>query len=153
MAPVFSRYWHGAMLASFVLALLAFPLLPKEGLIKRYRLYSWQTKNPQLYVPATYPCDIDILFLGSSNIGAFPSSSLHFAFALLLEHGVSVVPGSAYGASTERFVRLSVGTESEDRIRDAILAIKRLVDSKQFDKENTALQIRKAGLVDVPSCG
>jgi aspartate/methionine/tyrosine aminotransferase len=42
------------------------------------------------------------------------------ALYLLLDKGIAVVPGSAYGASTERFVRLSIGAESEERIEEAL---------------------------------
>jgi aspartate/methionine/tyrosine aminotransferase len=42
------------------------------------------------------------------------------ALFLLLDKGIALVPGSAYGASTERFFRLSIGTESEERIEEAL---------------------------------
>lgn len=42
------------------------------------------------------------------------------ALFLLLEKGVCVVPGSAYGKSTENFVRISIGAESEERIDIAL---------------------------------
>lgn len=54
------------------------------------------------------------------GIGNFPGTSSDFAMHLLLEHHVSVVPGSAYGDSTDRFVRISIGVESEDRILKAL---------------------------------
>lgn len=66
------------------------------------------------------------------NIGDFPASSMDFALEMLLRHNVSVVPGSAYGESTERFVRVSIGAESEDRIRDALVAIKALTLDRTF---------------------
>ncbi|HEX3463957.1 MAG TPA: pyridoxal phosphate-dependent aminotransferase [Candidatus Elarobacter sp.] len=58
------------------------------------------------------------------SLGAFPRSGLEFALELLLDHAISVVPGSAYGASTERFIRVSIGTESEERIADALALIR-----------------------------
>jgi aspartate/methionine/tyrosine aminotransferase len=57
------------------------------------------------------------------SIGDFPASSLDFSLHLLLAHNIAVVPGSAYGASTERFIRLSIGTESEERIEEALAVI------------------------------
>jgi aspartate/methionine/tyrosine aminotransferase len=57
------------------------------------------------------------------SIGDFPASSLDFSLYLLFTHNIAVVPGSAYGASTERFVRLSIGTESEERIEEALAII------------------------------
>jgi aspartate/methionine/tyrosine aminotransferase len=64
------------------------------------------------------------------NIENFPGSSLDFALDLLFNHQIGVVPGSAYGKSTERFIRVGVGTESEERIHDALLVIKDLINTK-----------------------
>lgn len=68
------------------------------------------------------------------NIENFPSSSLNFALYLLFKYGIAVVPGSAYGESTERFIRVSIGTESEERIHDALLIIRDLIHCKLFDE-------------------
>lgn len=54
------------------------------------------------------------------SIGNFPASSLDLALYLLLSHNIATVPGSAYGASTERFLRVSIGAESDERIADAL---------------------------------
>ncbi len=54
------------------------------------------------------------------NIGNFPASSQDLALYLLLCHNIATVPGSAYGASTERFLRVSIGAESDERIADAL---------------------------------
>lgn len=43
---------------------------------------------------------------------------------LLLEDGISVVPGSAYGDSTGSFIRISCGTETLSRIEYALSKIK-----------------------------
>lgn len=69
------------------------------------------------------------------HIGEFPGSSLDFSLYLLLHHGVAVVPGSAYGDSTERFIRVAVGAESEERICEALDVIKDLVSVKTFDQQ------------------
>jgi aspartate/methionine/tyrosine aminotransferase len=42
------------------------------------------------------------------------------AMDLLYRCGIAIVPGSAYGASTDKFFRMSVGTESEERIEKAL---------------------------------
>jgi len=67
------------------------------------------------------------------SIGNFPGSSTEFALSLLLDHGIAVVPGSAYGESTDRFIRVSIGTESEERIWEALKAIKRMTELNNFD--------------------
>jgi len=46
-----------------------------------------------------------------------------FAERLLREHAIAVVPGRYYGASTDRFVRLGIGTETEERIEAALRVI------------------------------
>ena len=41
------------------------------------------------------------------SIQGYSGTSLEFSLSLLLEEKISVVPGSAYGKSTDRFVRVS----------------------------------------------
>jgi aspartate aminotransferase/aminotransferase len=43
-----------------------------------------------------------------------------YAARLLREHAIAVVPGRFYGASTDAFVRVGVGTESEARVEAAL---------------------------------
>jgi len=64
------------------------------------------------------------LFLG---IGNYKGDSEKFAATLLERRRISVVPGSAYGKSTDRFIRIGVGTESEERIWEALQAIRSLI--------------------------
>lgn len=51
-----------------------------------------------------------------------------FCTRLLEEHRVSTVPGIGYGASCDRFIRVSVGTESMERTREGILRVNRLIE-------------------------
>jgi aspartate/methionine/tyrosine aminotransferase len=88
----------------------------------------------------------DATFYLFVSIGDFPGTALDFALYMLLFHGVSVVPGSAYGASTERFVRVSVGTESEERIHDAVLLMKDLIHSRHFDKARLDAKMTELGI-------
>jgi aspartate aminotransferase/aminotransferase len=67
------------------------------------------------------------------HIGNFPASSMEFCLSLLINSQIAVVPGSAYGPSTERFVRISIGTESEERIWNALLLIRDLSRRNSFD--------------------
>jgi aspartate/methionine/tyrosine aminotransferase len=67
------------------------------------------------------------------NIDNFPGSSLEFSLDLLINKGIAVVPGTAYGDSTSRFVRLSIGAESEERITEALLVMKDLIETTSFD--------------------
>ena len=59
------------------------------------------------------------------SLGNYPGTSLDFATQLLQEYAVSVVPGSAYGSSTDRYIRVSIGAESEERI---LAGLKSIVD-------------------------
>lgn len=67
------------------------------------------------------------------SVEDFPGSSLDLALHLLLTEGIAVVPGSAYGASTERFVRVSIGTESEERIAEALQSLRDAIRMPEFD--------------------
>lgn len=67
------------------------------------------------------------------SIGNYPGSVHDLALYLLLEKGISVVPGSAYGATTERFIRISIGTESEERIDYALVALYDVLNSKPVE--------------------
>jgi aspartate aminotransferase/aminotransferase len=61
------------------------------------------------------------------SLGDYPGTSLDCATELLQTHGVSVVPGFAYGKSMDRFVRVGIGTESEERIRIGLERIKQVI--------------------------
>lgn len=54
-------------------------------------------------------------------------SSEEFCSKLLKERGVSAVPGSGYGKSCDEFIRISIGTESIERIKKGIVEIKALI--------------------------
>lgn len=69
------------------------------------------------------------------DTGKYPGTSVDFALQLLLEKFIAVVPGSAYGASTDRFIRVSIGTESEERIHEALLMIKELTETDKVERE------------------
>lgn len=64
--------------------------------------------------------------LGHSALG-----SVAFATTLLRERAISVVPGIGYGTSCDRYIRISVGTESEDRVARGIGAIAALIESSR----------------------
>jgi aspartate/methionine/tyrosine aminotransferase len=68
-------------------------------------------------------------------------SSEAFCTRLLAEHGVSTVPGIGYGASCDRFIRVSVGTESMERTREGLLRVNRLIEETAVD----ALSLAAAG--------
>jgi aspartate aminotransferase/aminotransferase len=67
------------------------------------------------------------------NIGKFPGSSLELSLHLLLNFNISVSPGSAYGENTDRFIRISIGTESEERIYIALQTINDVINNVNFN--------------------
>lgn len=69
------------------------------------------------------------------NIGSYEHSSLDLALYLLAKYHISVVPGLAYGKSTERFIRVGVGAEPMDELKFAIKTIKNVIDSNEFDND------------------
>lgn len=68
------------------------------------------------------------------GIDPFPADDLALALHLLFHHQIAVVPGSAYGESTRRFVRVSIGTESEERIQDALRVLRDVITIPTFDR-------------------
>ena len=58
-------------------------------------------------------------FVEAVSLGV-KGSVIDYCLHLLINHGISTVPGTAYGESTRGFVRLSIGTESLERINEAL---------------------------------
>jgi aspartate aminotransferase/aminotransferase len=79
------------------------------------------------------------------DISPFNGTALEFALDLLFNHQIAVVPGSCYGQSTARFIRVGVGTESEERIHDALLVIKDLMHRPSRGTEALAECMREEG--------
>ena len=67
------------------------------------------------------------------NIGDYKYSSMDLGLYLLTKYGISVVPGLAYGQSTERFIRIGVGAETVDDIEKCLLIIKRVIAENEYD--------------------
>lgn len=70
----------------------------------------------------------DATFYLFVSIAPSALSSDEFCTRLLAEHHVSTVPGLGYGASCDRFIRVSVGTESMERTRHGIELIHQLIE-------------------------
>jgi aspartate/methionine/tyrosine aminotransferase len=80
------------------------------------------------------------------DIGDFPASSLDLSLYLLLFHNIATVSGSAYGASTERFLRVSIGAESEERIADALAVINNVLHARPDVAPMVAARLGESGL-------
>lgn len=73
------------------------------------------------------------------------NSSFDVALKLLMERGVAVVPGSAYGDSTEKFLRISFGTEPDERIEQALLRIKEVLAEPKMEAGASETRLRAKG--------
>lgn len=80
------------------------------------------------------------------NIGEYGYSSLDLALYLLTKYHISVVPGSAYGKSTGRFIRVGVGAESMDELRAAIKTIRDVIESNEFDNELIDSELKRLNM-------
>lgn len=60
-------------------------------------------------------------------------STLDFCLYLLFKYGIATVPGGAYGESTDRFIRVGIGAESEERLKKALDIIKSVYDGQKAD--------------------
>ena len=69
------------------------------------------------------------------NLGDYKYTSLDFALYLLFKYKIAVVPGFAYGKSTGRFIRIGVGAETEEDLKEAIQIIKRVIDNQEYDEK------------------
>jgi aminotransferase len=70
----------------------------------------------------------DCTFYVFVSTGASALDSEAFCGRLLDEHRVAAVPGIGYGASCDKFIRVSVGTESLDRTVAALKRVRALID-------------------------
>jgi len=58
-------------------------------------------------------------FVDATSLGVHGNVT-EYCLGLLLDHGVSVVPGISYGDSTSMFIRIAVGSEPVERLREAL---------------------------------
>ena len=73
------------------------------------------------------------------------SNTLDFCLYLLFKYGISTVPGDAYGMSTNDFIRISIGTESEERIKYSLDIIKSVLNKNLTDKVYVAKKLENNG--------
>ena len=91
---------------------------------KRDKIKIILKKNNLKYLPGTST------FYFLINIEKYLGTSTDFALNMLKKHRIAVVPGSAYGNSTKRFIRVGFGTESIERIEQALVLIAKEISLK-----------------------
>lgn len=79
------------------------------------------------------------------NIGNYKKSSMDLGLYLLMKYGISVVPGTAYGQSTERFIRIGVGAESMETIKECLEIIKRVIENNEYDDSFVESELKSLG--------
>lgn len=83
------------------------------------------------------------------GVGDYSGCVHDLALYLLLEKGISVVPGTAYGATVDRFIRVSIGTESEERIDYALQTLYDVLNSSNpVDSVWIRSEMRNIGLAE-----
>lgn len=88
----------------------------------------------------------DATFYFFVSLGDSPNTGLDLAIQLLLRDAIGVVPGAAYGESTERFLRVSIGTESEARIELALTRIAEVLREPKISRATVQRALRDRGL-------
>lgn len=79
------------------------------------------------------------------NVEELECSTLDFCLYLLFKYGIAAVPGSAYGKSTEKFIRVGIGAEPEERIHYALDIIKMVVKENLTDKDYVMKKLETNG--------
>lgn len=80
------------------------------------------------------------------NIGDYKYDSLELALYLLTKYHISVVPGLAYGESTGRFIRISVGVENIEDTKKVLNRIKSVIDHNEYDSDIIDKELKKIGM-------
>lgn len=101
----------------------------KEVVRKRKRIKEYMDSIKISYLPG------DSTFYFFISIEDFKDSSLDLCMYLLFKYNIAAVPGSAYGESTGKFIRVGIGAESEERITDALNIIKAVIRDKTIDQK------------------
>ncbi|HEV2147002.1 MAG TPA: pyridoxal phosphate-dependent aminotransferase [Longimicrobiaceae bacterium] len=71
----------------------------------------------------------DATFYLFASIEPSTLDSMEFCTRLLRDHHVCAVPGIGYGTSCDRYIRISVGAEDAERVREGIRRIRGLIDA------------------------
>ncbi|EKD71475.1 MAG: hypothetical protein ACD_46C00181G0040 [uncultured bacterium] len=112
----------------------------KEVVEKRKRIAKRMDELGISYLPGS------TTFYFFIKTGDYAGNIHDLALYLLLEKGISVVPGSAYGNTTSNFLRMSIGTESEERIDQALLILRDTLSAHPIDSVRTHAELARLNL-------
>lgn len=89
------------------------------------------------------PLDGSATFYIFMSIDNYQHSSMELGLYLLMKYGISVVPGLAYGESTERFIRIGVGAETIEDIEECLCTIKKVIEENEYDDDFVDSQLKE----------
>lgn len=89
------------------------------------------------------PLDGSATFYIFMSIENYKHSSMELGLYLLMKYGISVVPGLAYGESTERFIRIGVGAETIEDIEECLRTIKKVIEQNEYDDDFVDSQLKE----------
>lgn len=111
----------------------------KEVVKKRARIINYMEEIGLKYLKGS---STFYIFL---NVKDIKEDVLDFCLYLLFKYGIATVPGSAYGKSTNKFIRIGIGAESEERIYYALDVIKLVIDQQLTDVNYVKDKLKKNG--------
>lgn len=111
----------------------------KEVVKKRYKVLEFINSIGLRYLNGT---STFYIFLDVSDVKV---DVMDFCLYLLFKYGIATVPGSAYGRSTDKFIRIGIGVESEERISYALNIIKMVIEQELTDIDYVNDKLKKNG--------
>lgn len=128
-------------LAEYFDDILAHTLSQVRGVVgKRNRIAQRMDQIGLRYLPGS------TTFYFFVETGSYSGSVHDLALYLLLEKGISMVPGAAYGATTGNFLRVSIGTESEERIDQALITLRDVLIGPPIDSAHVHAELSRLKL-------
>ena len=103
----------------------------KNLLEKRKRIQKFLDKLNFKYL------DGDSTFYFFIDISEYKQNAFTLCINLLIDELISIVPGNAYGEKTNNFLRISIGTESEDKIYQSLKILKHNLENKKYSIKST----------------
>lgn len=107
---------------------------------KRNRIAQYMDKLGLRYLPGS------TTFYFFVETSPYAGNIHELALHLLLKKGISVVPGSAYGATTTNFFRISIGAESEERIYQALETLQLMLNGVPVEVQRGHRELERLGM-------
>ena len=112
----------------------------KNLLYKRKRIKNFLKKLDLKYLEG------DSTFYFFIDISKYNQNAFALCINLLIDDSISIVPGNAYGENTNNFLRISIGTESEDKIYQSLKILKFNLENKKHSLETSLKKLEENNL-------